>query len=126
VVLDEDVDALGLGPARQLLVVLEQLDGGLGDEDVDAALDGVEGDGEVRRVGGEDGDGVAGLELVDGGLVGVGVDRVVVGERVERGVEVVVDLRDVFVQVFPWVAVSLYSVSLSLLSSPLLFSSLSL
>lgn len=125
-VLDEDVDALGLGPARQLLVVLEQLDGGLGDEDVDAALDGVEGDGEVRRVGGEDGDGVAGLELVDGGLVGVGVDRVVVGERVERGVEVVVDLRDVFVQVFPWVAVSLYSVSLSLLSSPLLFSSLSL
>ncbi len=41
VVLDEDVDALFLGALDELLVVLEELDGGLGDEHVDAALDGV-------------------------------------------------------------------------------------
>jgi len=80
-------------------VVLEQLDGGLGEEDVDAALDGVEGDGVVGGVRGEDGDGVAGLEAVDGGLVGVRVDLVVGGEGVERGVEPVVGLRDVAVEV---------------------------
>lgn len=97
-VLDEDVDALFLGAADQLLVVLELLDGGLGDEDVDAALDGVEGNGEMGRVRGEDGDGVAGLEAVDGGLVGVGVFLVVGGEGVERGVEAVVDLGNVLVK----------------------------
>lgn len=102
VVLDEDVDALFGGLLRQLDVVLQQLDGGLGDEDVNAALDGVEGDGEVRGIRCEDGDGVAGLELVDGGLVGVGVDLVVCRERVEGGVEVVVDLGDVFVEMFAY------------------------
>lgn len=79
-VLDEDVDALFAGLLGQLQVVLQQLHGGLGDEDVDAALDGVQRNGEVGRVGGEDGDGVAGLEKVNGGLVGVGIDLVVGGE----------------------------------------------
>lgn len=101
-VLDEDVDALFLGLARQLDVVLQQLDGRLGDEDVDAALDGVQRDGVVRGIRGEDGDGVAGLEQVDGGLVGVGVDLVVGGEGVEGGVEVVVDLGDVFVEMLAY------------------------
>lgn len=102
VVLDEDVDALFLGLARQLDVVLQQLDGRLGDEDVDAALDGVQRDGVVRGIRGEDGDGVAGLEQVDGGLVGVGVDLVVGGEGVEGGVEVVVDLGDVSVEMLAY------------------------
>ncbi len=98
VVLDEDVDALCLGPLDELLVVLEQLDGGLGDEDVDAALDGVEGNGEMGRVRGEDCDGVAGLERVNGRLVGVGVLLVVGGEGVERGVEAVVGFGNVLLQ----------------------------
>lgn len=80
VVLDEDVDALLVGALDELDVVLQQLDGGLGDEDVDAALNGVEGDGEVGGVRGEDGDGVAGAQGVDGGLVGFGVLLVVGGE----------------------------------------------
>ncbi|KAH6611314.1 hypothetical protein Trco_001334 [Trichoderma cornu-damae] len=101
VVLDEDEDAPLAGPARELGVVLQQLDGGLGDQDVDAALDGVQRDGEVRGIRREDGDGVAGPEEVDGGLVGVGVDSVVGREGVEGRVEAVVDLGDVPVEVFP-------------------------
>lgn len=101
-VLDEDVDALCGGAAQQVLVVGEMLDGGLGEKDVDAALDGVAGDGVVRGVGGEDGDGVAGAQGVNGGLVGIGVDGIVGGEGGEGGVETVVDTRDVAVEVGAW------------------------
>ena len=73
VVLDKNVDALLPGALDELLVVIELLHGGLGQQDVDAALDGIEGDRVVARVRSEDGDGVAGLEAVNGRLVGVWV-----------------------------------------------------
>lgn len=44
--------------------------------------------------------------MVDGGLVGVGVDLVVGGKRVEGRVEVVVDLGDVFVEMLAYDAES--------------------
>lgn len=69
---------------------------------MDATLNGVLGDGEVSRVRGEDCDGIAGAEGVDSGLVGIGIDLVVGRERVEGGVEVVVDLLDVLVEMFAW------------------------
>lgn len=77
VVLDKDVDALLLGGLNESLVVLELLDSGLGEQDVDAALNGVEGDRVVSSIGCEDGDGVTGLQGVNCGLVGVGVLLVV-------------------------------------------------
>lgn len=80
VVLDVNVDTLLLSEINQLLVLLEDLDSGLGDHDMDAALNGVLCDGEVGRVGGEDCDGIARLESVNGGLVSVGVDLVVFWE----------------------------------------------
>lgn len=85
-VLDEDVNASLIGAPDQLLVVLEKLDGRLGDEDMDAALDGIERNGKVRWVRGEDGDGVAGLEAINGSLVSVGVFLVIGRKGVERGV----------------------------------------
>lgn len=47
---------------------------------MDAALDGVQRNGEVGGIGGEDGNGIAGLELVNGGLVGICIDLVVGGK----------------------------------------------
>lgn len=91
VVLDEDEDAVLFGFLEQVEVVGEELRRGLGDQDVDLALDGVQGDRVVGRVGREDGDGGAGLEGVDGGLVGFRVGLVVGGEGLERDVETVVD-----------------------------------
>lgn len=61
-------------------MVGEELGCGLSNEDVDAALDGVQGDGEVGGVWGEDGDGGTGLEGIDGRLVGFWVGFVVCGE----------------------------------------------
>jgi hypothetical protein len=69
---------------------------------VDATLNGVLCDGEVSGVWGEDCDGIAWAEGIDGGLVGIGIDLVVGWERVEGGVEVVVDLLDVLVEMFAW------------------------
>jgi hypothetical protein len=69
---------------------------------VDAALNGIAGNGVVSRVWSEDGDGVAGLETVNGGLVGIGIYGVVVGEGVEGGVEVVVDLADVLMKMLAY------------------------
>jgi len=83
-------------------MVRQRLDGGFGDEDVDFALDGVEGDGVVRCVWGEDCDGGAWWEGVDCGFVGGGVDAVFCGVGVERGVELVVDVCDVFGEMFTW------------------------
>jgi hypothetical protein len=54
------------------------------------------------RVGSEDCDGIAGLEGVDGRLVCIGILLIVGGERVERGVEAVVDLGNVLLQMLPW------------------------
>lgn len=102
VVLDKDVHTLFAGAPQQVLVMGELLDGGLGEKHMDAALDGVQRNGIVRRVGGEYGDGVAGGETVNGRLVGVWVLLVVGREAVEGGVEPVVDLGDIFVQVLAW------------------------
>jgi hypothetical protein len=68
------------GLLQESEVVLQQLCGGLGDHDVDFALDGVQGDGEMRGVWSEDGDGTARLQGVNCCLVGVGVGLVVGGE----------------------------------------------
>ena len=73
VVLDVDDDVVLAGLAEELLVLGEELDGRFGDEDVDAALYGVESDGEVGGVRGEDCDGIARGESIDGGFVGVWV-----------------------------------------------------
>lgn len=98
-VLYKDVDALGPCRADQLEVLIELLDGRLGEENVDASLDGVLGNGIMAGIGREDGDGIAGLETVNGGLVGVGILDVVGWERVEGAVEPVVDLCNVFIEV---------------------------
>jgi len=67
---------------------------------VDTALNGVEGDGVVGCVWCEDRDCVAGGEGVDGGFVSFRVFGVVRGIGIEGCVEVVVDARDVFMEVF--------------------------
>lgn len=58
-------------------MIREELGCRLGNEDVDPALDGIQGDGEVRGIGGEDGNGRAGLESINGCFVGIGVGLVV-------------------------------------------------
>jgi len=98
VVLDVDEDVVFARFFHQVLVLGQQLDRGLGDHDVDLALDGVESDWVVSGVGGEDGDGIAWAECVDGGLVGIWVALVVCRKGVEGCVEVVVDVGDVLVQ----------------------------
>ena len=52
---------------------------------MDAALNGIESNGVVARVWGEDGDGIARLELVDRGLVGIRVLLVVGGVTGAKG-----------------------------------------
>lgn len=99
VVLDIDKDALLIGRLDQRQMVVERLGRRLGDEDVDPALDRVQRDGEVRRVGREDGDGVAGLQRVDRRLVGRGVAHIAAGECLERYVQPVVDVADVLFEV---------------------------
>jgi hypothetical protein len=64
---------------------------------VDLPLDGVEGDGVVRGVGGEDRDGIAGTQGIDGSFVGFRISRLVGGVGVEARVEAIVDLGDVLV-----------------------------
>lgn len=57
VVLDEDEYAVLPRLLEKVEVVVEELGCGLGDENVDLALNGIEGNGVVGRVGSEDGDG---------------------------------------------------------------------
>lgn len=102
VVLDEDEDAVFARLLDESDVVGEELCRGLGDQDVDSALDGVERDGEVRCVGGEDCDCGAGLERVDRGFVGVWVCAGVGWVGGEGDVEAVVDFGDVLAEVFTW------------------------
>jgi hypothetical protein len=82
--------------------VRERFYGGLGDQDVDFALDGVEGYRVVGCVWREDCYCVAGGEGVDCGFVGVWVAGGVGGVGGEGCVEIVVELGDVLVQVFTW------------------------
>lgn len=56
-VLDEDEDTVLAGFFEEREVVGKELGCGFGDQDVDLALDGVEGDGKMGWVGGEDCDG---------------------------------------------------------------------
>lgn len=103
VVLNVHEDIVLAGFTQEFEVVGEELGGGFGDHDVDAAADGVEGDGVVRGVRGEDCDCGAGGEGVDGGFVGFRVaGGGVGGEGFKGSVEIVVDLGDIFVEVFPF------------------------
>lgn len=99
-VLDEDVDVLLAGLGDQVLVVGKLLDGRLCEKNVDAALNGVKSNWVVARVWGEDGDGVSGLEQVDCGLVGIRVLGVIGGIGLKRGIEAVVCLCDILMEVF--------------------------
>jgi hypothetical protein len=58
-------------------MLAQNLDGRLGQENVDAALNGILGDGVVGRVGSEYGNGIARGKGVNGGLVGVRINLVV-------------------------------------------------
>lgn len=84
-------------------MVFQALGCGLGDHYVDAALDGIQCDGEVGGIGGEDCDCGALGQGVDGCLVGIWVCLVVCWEGGEGCVEAVVDLADVAVQVVAFV-----------------------
>ena len=81
-------------------VVREGLGGGFGDEYMDAFLNGVESNGEVRCVGGKNGYGIPRGKGVDGFYVGGGVCGWGAGVGGEGDVEVVVDEGDVLVEVF--------------------------
>ena len=100
VVLDVDKDAVLVGGVEEELVVGEGFHGGLSYQDVDFPFNGVECNGVVRSVGGKDCDGGAGGEGVNCSFVGFGVAFVVGWEGVEGGIKAVVDLGDVFLQVF--------------------------
>jgi hypothetical protein len=56
----------------------------------------------VCGVGREDCDGVAGRQCIDRGFVGVGVHLVVCGVGLEGGVETVVELCDILMQMLAW------------------------
>lgn len=58
-------------------MIREELGRRLGNEDVDPALDGIQGYGEVSGVRGEDGNGRAGLEGINGCFVRIRVGLVV-------------------------------------------------
>lgn len=97
-VLHEDEDAMLPRLLEQFQVLGEELRRGLGDEDVDAALDGVEGDGIVRGVRGEDGECGSFGQSVDCGLVGVWVGGGVRRIGREGDVELVVYVGDVLLE----------------------------
>ena len=101
-----DEDPVLLGRGKESLVVLESLDRWLSDEHVDFAFDGVESDRIVGGIWGEDGDGGTGGEGIDGGFVGIGVGGIVRRVRLKGGVEVIVDICDVFGQMFACVNVN--------------------
>ena len=71
VVFDVDEDVVRAGVAEEVLVLGEELDGGFGDEDVDASLYCVEGDWVVGWVGREDCNGITGGEGINGDVGGV-------------------------------------------------------
>jgi hypothetical protein len=67
---------------------------------VDLSLDGIEGNRVVRCVWGEDRDCGTWGESVDGCFIGFGVAFVIWRVGVEGGVEAIVDLGNVFVEMF--------------------------
>lgn len=73
-------DAMFFCGGEEGLLVLEGFDGGFGDENVDLAFNGVEGDAVMGCVWGKDRDGVSWRESVNGGFVGFWVALVVWGE----------------------------------------------
>lgn len=102
VVLNVHVHAVLFSSLDQSKVVREGLDGGFGNHDVNTALDSIKGYGEVGGIRGEDGDGIAGGEGIDGRLVRFWINGLIVRERVEGGVQVVVSLGDVLVKMLAW------------------------
>lgn len=110
-VLNEDEHAILARLIEEGQMVRKELRGGLGDEDVDLALDGIHGDGEVSRVGGENGDCRAGFKSIDGCFVGIGVALVVGWEGVEGHVEAIVDLGDVSLEMLACILLMRHSLS---------------
>lgn len=102
VVLDVDEYAVFLCCGKEGLMMLERLDCGFCDQDVDLAFDGVESDGVVRSVRSEYRDRGPWCEGIDGFLVGFWITDVVRGVGFEGGVEVVVELGYVLVEMFAW------------------------
>jgi hypothetical protein len=100
VVLDVYKYAILLRCLEEGLMVCEGLDGGFGYQDVDLALDGVQSDGVMCCVGCEDCDCVAGGEGIDCGFVRVGIFRIIRRVGFEGGIESIVDIRDILVQMF--------------------------
>ena len=65
-----------------------------------AAFYGILGDRIVSRVRGEDSDGRSGWQRIDSSLVCIRVRRLIIRKGAERGVEVIVDLGDILLEMF--------------------------
>ena len=102
VVLDVDNDIVFAGFGEKIKVIAEELGRGLGDQNVDFALNGVQGNGVVGWVGSKDSDCGACGEGVDSGFVGFWVGGVIGGKGGEGDVEVVVDFGDVLLKMRAW------------------------
>ena len=99
--LDEDKYVIFTGFADELLMLEEVLDGRFRDKDMDFVLNSVEGYGVVGRVWSEDCDSVTRRECVDGSFVRLGVPGSLIrGKRVKGDVKVVVDGRNVLLEMF--------------------------
>jgi hypothetical protein len=116
VVLNIDEDIMLLRGFEKLLMMVEKLDGRFGDEDMDASLDCIQCYGIVRGIGSEDCDyaisvllcvgirrltGAAFRKCVNCLLVSVGIALSLLGILVELGVQPIVCLRNVLLQVLP-------------------------
>jgi len=98
-----DEDAVLLGCRKKRLVVLESFDGWFGDEHVNLALDSIERNGIVSGIRSEDSDGGTRGQGINCGFVGIGVSGIIGGVRFEGGVEIIVDIGDVFREMLAWV-----------------------
>lgn len=90
VVLNVHEDIVLAGFLEEMLVFGKELDGGLGDHDMDLTLDGIEGDRVMCWVGSEDCNCIAGTESIDCFLVGFWIPLFITGEGVEAGIQTVI------------------------------------
>ena len=86
---------------HQLQMIFQQLRSGLRDEYVMPSFNSIHRNIKMRTVRREDRNCATLRKIIDGGLVGVRVCRVVCGIRFEGDVEAVIDVADVLLEVFP-------------------------